>query len=82
MHKENTTKAEAINKAKELLHHKAEGKNKQLSTSNFLGNMFQYFKNAVSNSKPAQEYLQQRNLDFKRNEKNNIIYYVNFYYFL
>lgn len=68
MHKENTTKAEAINKAKELLHYKAKGKNKQLSTSNFLGNMFQYFKNAVSNSKPTQEYLQQRNLDFKRIE--------------
>jgi DNA primase len=29
----------------------------------FLQNMFTYFKNAVHNSKPAQEYLQQRGLD-------------------
>jgi len=29
----------------------------------FLGNMFTYFKNAVHNSKPAQEYLQRRCLD-------------------
>ena len=29
----------------------------------FLGNMFQYFKNAVHNSKPAQEYIKSRGLD-------------------
>jgi hypothetical protein len=30
--------------------------------------MFQYFKNAISNSKPAKEYLQSRNLDNKKIE--------------
>jgi DNA primase len=30
--------------------------------------MFQYFKNAISNSKPAKDYLQTRNLDFKKIE--------------
>lgn len=34
----------------------------------FLERMFTYFKNAVSNSKPAQEYLQSRCIDFKRTE--------------
>src|SRR5690606_13089329 len=34
----------------------------------FLGNMYQYFKNAVSNSKPAKDYLQQRSLDHKKIE--------------
>lgn len=32
----------------------------------FLERMFTYFKNAVHNSKPAQEYLEQRGLDFKK----------------
>ncbi len=31
----------------------------------FLENIFQYFRNAVHNSKPAQQYLQSRCLDFK-----------------
>jgi len=34
----------------------------------FLANMFTYFKNAVHNSPPAKEYLQSRNLDFKKIE--------------
>ena len=34
----------------------------------FLANMFTYFKNAVHNSQPAKEYLQSRNLDFKKIE--------------
>lgn len=72
LHKENCTKHEAINKAVEILGHKEPNKNDRYQTDltkeQFLGNMFQYFKNAISNSKPAQEYLQSRNLDFKKIE--------------
>ncbi len=72
LHKENCTKHEAINKAVEILGHKepnrAERTQTDLTKEQFLGNMFQYFKNAISNSKPAQEYLQTRNLDNKKIE--------------
>lgn len=72
LHKENSTKHEAINKAIEILGHKepnrAERNQTDLTKEQFLGNMYQYFKNAISNSKPAQEYLQSRNLDFKKIE--------------
>lgn len=72
MHKENGTKAEAINKCKEILgHQKPNSKERyqpDLSKSQFLANMFQYFKNAVHNSKPAKAYLEQRSLDFKKIE--------------
>lgn len=34
-----------------------------MSREQFLQNMFTYFRNAVHNSKPAQDYLQQRGLD-------------------
>jgi DNA primase len=72
LHKENCTKHEAINKAVEILGHKEPNKNERyqqdLSREQFLGNMFQYFKNAISNSKPAKEYLQSRNLDNKKIE--------------
>jgi len=40
----------------------------ELTREQFLTNMFQYFKNAISNSKPAKDYLQTRNLDFKKIE--------------
>ena len=72
LHKENCTKAEAINKAKEILGHQEPSKNERyqpnLSRENFLANMYQYFKNAVHNSKPAKDYLQSRSLDFKKIE--------------
>lgn len=72
MHKENSTKAKAINKCKEILgYQKPDSKERyqpELSREQFLGNMYQYFKNAVSNSKPAKDYLQQRNLDHKKIE--------------
>lgn len=72
MHKENCTKAEAIKKCKEILgHQKPNSKERyqpDLSKSQFLANMFQYFRNAVHNSKPAKKYLESRNLDFKRLE--------------
>jgi DNA primase len=72
LHKENGTKHEAINKAIEILGHnepnKRERYQQDLSREQFLTNMFQYFKNAISNSKPAKEYLQTRNLDNKKIE--------------
>ena len=78
LHKENATKAEAIVKAKEIIGYTASAKGghgpskeryqPELSREQFLGNMFQYFKNAVSNSKPAKDYLQQRSLDYKKIE--------------
>ena len=72
LHKENCTKHEAINKAKEILNHKEPNKNERyqqdLSREQFLGNMYQYFKNAISNSKPAKDYLQSRSLDNKKIE--------------
>ncbi len=72
MHKENCTKHEALKKCKEILgYQKPNSKERyqpDLSKSQFLANMFQYFKNAVHNSKPAKTYLESRNLDFKRLE--------------
>ena len=40
----------------------------KLSREQFLGNMFQYFRNAINNSKPAKDYLEKRSLDFTRIE--------------
>ena len=72
LHKENFTKHEAINKAVEILGHKepnrADRNQLNLTREQFLGNMYQYFKNAVHSSKPAKEYLETRNLDFKKIE--------------
>ncbi len=72
LYKENSTKHEAINKAIEILGRNEPNKNDRyqtnLSREQFLGNMYQYFKNAVHSSKPAKEYLQTRNLDFKKIE--------------
>jgi DNA primase len=72
LNKENCTKHEAINKAKEILNYKEPNKKERyqqdLSREQFLTNMFQYFKNGVSNSKPAKDYLQSRNLDNKKIE--------------
>lgn len=39
-----------------------------LSKEQFLQNMFTYFKNAIHNSQPAQEYIRSRNLDFTKLE--------------
>ncbi|MCH4828228.1 hypothetical protein [Flavobacterium columnare] len=48
LYKENCTKAEAINKAKEILGHQEPSNNERyqpnLSRENFLANMYQYFK--------------------------------------
>lgn len=72
MLKENTTKHEAIKKAVEILGHQEPNKKdryqKDLTREQFLGNMFQYFRNAINNSKPAKDYLQKRSLDFTKLE--------------
>src|SRR5690554_6009507 len=72
MHRESITKSGAINKAKEIIGYTAPNSKEryqpELTREQFLGNMYQYFKNAVSNSKPAKDYLQQRSLDFKKTE--------------
>ena len=76
MNKENTDKHNALLKCAEIIHY-YEGKTQHqqkpivtnptaeltMSREQFLQNMFTYFKNAVHNSKPAQEYLRQRSLD-------------------
>jgi len=73
MYKEAVTKHEAIKKAVEIIG----GENKPslrqaVGESNdramFLERMFTYFKNGVSNSQPAQEYIHQRGLDFRKIE--------------
>ena len=70
MYYEKITKHEAINKAKEIIGGTTttQEKNNRLPATGFLERMFTYFKNAVSNSKPAQEYLQSRCLEFRNRE--------------
>ncbi|MGS0749237.1 CHC2 zinc finger domain-containing protein [Halpernia sp. GG3] len=73
MYKENLSKHEALKKAESLLggspalpikgNPKPKIQNLELSQTQFLGNIFQYFRNAVNNSKPAKDYLTKRNLD-------------------
>jgi DNA primase len=69
---EKCTKHEAIKKAVEIIggENKTVAPVKSDSTERamFLERMFTYFKNAVSNSKPAQEYLQSRCIDFRNTE--------------
>jgi DNA primase len=77
LYKENCSKAEAINKAIEIsgsplnppkgdftqtIDQSKKIIKPTISKEQFLQNMFTYFKNAVHNSKPAQEYLKSRNL--------------------
>lgn len=84
MHKEGCSKAGAINKCKAILggdlnsdlgKGDLRGGNMsrlryvpQLGREQFLGNMFIYFRNAVSNSGAAKDYLKKRGLDHKRIE--------------
>ncbi len=65
MYMENITKHEALEKCKELISGTAIKPTaaEQLTKVSVLTKMFTYFKNAVHNSKPAQEYLQSRGLD-------------------
>jgi DNA primase len=74
LHKENLTKHAAIKKAVEILGGetkttaKTKAENTDLQRAVFLEKMFTYFKNAIHNSKPAQEYLKNRCLDFQKTE--------------
>lgn len=78
MHKENTDKHNALLKCAEIMNYyegktqhqqkplpqiKNEAAQLTINKEQFLQNMFTYFKNAVHNSKPAQEYIKSRNLD-------------------
>jgi len=66
MHKENISKAESINKAKEMVGGEKEERQgtKDMVRSAVLSKMFGYFKNAVHNSKPARDYIEKRGLDY------------------
>jgi DNA primase len=71
MYKEGISKHEAIEKAVQLIDGHSTNParaGQQLTKQAVLTKMFSYFKNAVHNSKPAQEYLGSRNLDFKQTE--------------
>jgi DNA primase/energy-coupling factor transporter ATP-binding protein EcfA2 len=68
MHKENLTKHEAIKQAEMMITGGSQSANPAISKEAFLQKMFTYFKNAVHNSKPAQEYIGSRKLDFKKLE--------------
>jgi DNA primase len=74
LHKENCTKHEAIKKAQLMMSDElgimngGGTKNNSSVRAMFLERMFTYFKNAVSNSKPAQEYLQSRCIEFRNTE--------------
>lgn len=72
LHKESCTKSEAIARAIALCGGEAPTTvtpsstlpaKPTLSRETILQNMFTYFRNAVHNSKPAQEYIRQRGLD-------------------
>jgi DNA primase len=60
MYKESVSKADAINKCKELIGgsqgNSAERFKENQSRETFLANMFQYFRNAVHSSQPAKDY--------------------------
>ena len=70
LHKEGLTKHEAIERCKELINGTALNATPadQLTRTAVLAKQFMYFKNAVHNSKPAQEYIQARALDFTKLE--------------
>lgn len=70
MHREKCTKHEAILKARQMIngHIQENPKSEKPDKSATLNKMFTYFKNAIYNSKPAQDYLQSRMLDFTKIE--------------
>jgi len=64
-------KHKAIEKAKEIAgitEPNTTTNNNSFNRTGFLTNLFTYFKNAVHNSKPAQEYIKQRGLDYEKLE--------------
>jgi len=82
MYYENLTKHEAIEKAKSIIGHHSNtpidpmpilspntmNKDTALARTQFLSTLFTYFKNAVSNSKPAQDYILSRGLSYQHTE--------------
>ena len=66
MHKENATKHEAILKAKTMISGTTTAN--EPSRIEVLTNMFTYFKNGVSSSKQAKEYIESRCLDYSNTE--------------
>ena len=75
LHKENSTKHEAIEKCKTMINEKngTSPNTPNINTFNrtqFLTNLFTYFKNAVHNSKPAREYITSRNLDVEISKRS------------
>lgn len=70
MYKEDCSKHEAIEKCKAMITGNTPQpiQNGQFNRTQFLTNLFTYFKNAIHNSKPAQEYAKQRGLDFMQIE--------------
>jgi DNA primase len=70
LHKENSTKHEAIKKAEEMINGNptTTSNKEEISREMFLQKMFTYFKNAVHNSPQAKQYIQSRTLDFTKLE--------------
>ena len=68
MYKENLGKHDALNKCVALLGGTAVAPPESQSREAFLHRMFNYFKNAVHNSAPAQQYIAGRCLDRKTQE--------------
>ena len=68
MYKENCTKQEAIERCKQLIGGAVSHPAEVLTRVAILTKMFTYFKNAVHNSRPAQEYITSRALDHTRLE--------------
>lgn len=69
MYKESLSKHEALEKCKQLLGNSNKTLEKVSYTKeSLLNTVFTYFKNGVHNSKPAKDYLEQRNLDHTKIE--------------
>ncbi|MBW8688401.1 CHC2 zinc finger domain-containing protein, partial [Chitinophaga rhizophila] len=68
MHKEGISKREAILKCKELISGVSTTVPPPVDRAEILRQMFIYFRNAVPNSKPAQDYITSRGLDATRLE--------------
>ncbi|QJB35669.1 toprim domain-containing protein [Chitinophaga oryzae] len=69
MYMDGSSKHAAIEKCKQWVDGSLPSVNlPALTRTEVLGNLFMYFKNAVHNSKPAQEYLSGRGLDYRRVE--------------
>lgn len=68
MYKENITKHEAIEKAKQLIGHQPNKATQELTRVAVLTKMFSYFKNGMSSCQTAQEYAKQRGLQSEKLE--------------